>query len=124
MDRGVSTATFEPASASASRAGRAAAPISAAGPILTARHRLQRGTPSRNPSPAPDSNRRPLPYHGSALPTELAGRREKDCSATPRERLPALPSSPADPSRRSCWGRSEEHTSELQSPCNLVCRLL
>src|SRR5688500_13860814 len=21
------------------------------------------------------------------------------------------------------WGRSEEHTSELQSPCNLVCRL-
>src|SRR5256885_7082739 len=23
-----------------------------------------------------------------------------------------------------CGGRSEEHTSELQSPCNLVCRLL
>src|SRR5688500_19952983 len=23
-----------------------------------------------------------------------------------------------------CWFRSEEHTSELQSPCNLVCRLL
>src|SRR5256885_2467567 len=23
-----------------------------------------------------------------------------------------------------CDGRSEEHTSELQSPCNLVCRLL
>src|SRR2546426_7326215 len=22
------------------------------------------------------------------------------------------------------WHRSEEHTSELQSPCNLVCRLL
>src|SRR5256885_814541 len=31
--------------------------------------------------------------------------------------------------RASCWSsfsqrRSEEHTSELQSPCNLVCRLL
>src|SRR5256885_12304700 len=30
--------------------------------------------------------------------------------------------------RRVCWAicltRSEEHTSELQSPCNLVCRLL
>src|SRR5205807_8292603 len=30
--------------------------------------------------------------------------------------------------RHSCWhrraSRSEEHTSELQSPCNLVCRLL
>src|SRR5256885_8543642 len=25
---------------------------------------------------------------------------------------------------RSHSGRSEEHTSELQSPCNLVCRLL
>src|SRR3989454_3574432 len=24
----------------------------------------------------------------------------------------------------SLFGRSEEHTSELQSPCNLVCRLL
>src|SRR5256885_8045741 len=24
----------------------------------------------------------------------------------------------------SAWARSEEHTSELQSPCNLVCRLL
>src|ERR1039457_7501559 len=24
----------------------------------------------------------------------------------------------------SCFDRSEEHTSELQSPCNLVCRLL
>src|SRR5256885_3125786 len=24
----------------------------------------------------------------------------------------------------SSWWRSEEHTSELQSPCNLVCRLL
>src|SRR5256885_9399681 len=27
------------------------------------------------------------------------------------------------PARRACM-RSEEHTSELQSPCNLVCRLL
>jgi hypothetical protein len=25
------------------------------------------------PSPLPDSNRRPLPYHGSALPAELRG---------------------------------------------------
>src|SRR5256885_8859047 len=25
---------------------------------------------------------------------------------------------------RAEWDRSEEHTSELQSPCNLVCRLL
>src|SRR2546426_9168183 len=26
--------------------------------------------------------------------------------------------------QRRAWWRSEEHTSELQSPCNLVCRLL
>src|SRR2546426_8987434 len=26
--------------------------------------------------------------------------------------------------RNRCFARSEEHTSELQSPCNLVCRLL
>src|SRR2546426_2425288 len=26
--------------------------------------------------------------------------------------------------QRPAHGRSEEHTSELQSPCNLVCRLL
>src|SRR5256885_11493381 len=26
--------------------------------------------------------------------------------------------------RLHAWHRSEEHTSELQSPCNLVCRLL
>src|SRR5256885_13339207 len=28
------------------------------------------------------------------------------------------------PQRDQSIGRSEEHTSELQSPCNLVCRLL
>src|SRR2546426_7334517 len=27
-------------------------------------------------------------------------------------------------SNPQCFTRSEEHTSELQSPCNLVCRLL
>src|SRR5256885_6107762 len=31
---------------------------------------------------------------------------------------------PAQPAVAHLHGRSEEHTSELQSPCNLVCRLL
>src|SRR5256885_8660991 len=31
---------------------------------------------------------------------------------------------PGLPHRRAPGMRSEEHTSELQSPCNLVCRLL
>src|SRR5256885_12550643 len=33
-------------------------------------------------------------------------------------------SSPAGPTAMATAARSEEHTSELQSPCNLVCRLL
>src|SRR5256885_4501174 len=37
------------------------------------------------------------------------------------DRLPLLPGIRAAIAAR---GRSEEHTSELQSPCNLVCRLL
>src|SRR2546426_9249000 len=45
---------------------------------------------------------------------------------------PASTSGSATPLRTSVWSsdidgpiqRSEEHTSELQSPCNLVCRLL
>src|SRR2546426_2535992 len=33
-------------------------------------------------------------------------------------------SGPIASARANCRRRSEEHTSELQSPCNLVCRLL
>src|SRR2546426_9325070 len=40
----------------------------------------------------------------------------------------ASPATSATSAKRAEWGvsstRSEEHTSELQSPCNLVCRLL
>src|SRR2546426_8331058 len=38
----------------------------------------------------------------------------------------SCPSAPSSAARcdDSCPERSEEHTSELQSPCNLVCRLL
>src|SRR5215216_8153049 len=43
----------------------------------------------------------------------------------PRRRAgPALGSSAARPARRRLGKRSEEHTSELQSPDHLVCRLL
>src|SRR5205085_5039356 len=39
--------------------------------------------------------------------------------------IPAGPACrPARPLNRGCSGRSEEHTSELQSQSNLVCRLL
>src|SRR5256885_4713165 len=41
-----------------------------------------------------------------------------------RLRQTAWPSRRVRSSSGSDRGRSEEHTSELQSPCNLVCRLL
>src|SRR5256885_10808707 len=45
---------------------------------------------------------------------------KKACS--PSSRIP--PTSSAADTRPVSAPRSEEHTSELQSPCNLVCRLL
>src|SRR5256885_9561893 len=44
------------------------------------------------------------------------------CPAFLRRTSPAGPV--RYPSQDGCKSRSEEHTSELQSPCNLVCRLL
>src|SRR5256885_12825407 len=77
-----------------------------------------------------------FPYT-NALPISLETRRRRDTpSPRPRRtthlrRAPAhrrcsrgtAPARAALPRSRRCV-RSEEHTSELQSPCNLVCRLL
>src|SRR2546427_6878097 len=54
------------------------------------------------------SNRRPQPWQGCALPTELFPQK---IQATNRH-------------LNRMRTRSEEHTSELQSQSNLVCRLL
>src|SRR6266850_7997197 len=43
---------------------------------------------------------------------------------TPRGRRPRSRARAPRPRPRTWLRRSEEHTSELQSPCNLVCRLL
>src|SRR5256885_12922594 len=42
----------------------------------------------------------------------------------PNKRVSLKKSDAARPKKRGVKLRSEEHTSELQSPCNLVCRLL
>src|SRR2546426_7244361 len=57
----------------------------------------------------------------AALPaaTRQAARSLSPLSVPPTLDL-SIPTSPPLPSE----ARSEEHTSELQSPCNLVCRLL
>src|SRR5256885_8486836 len=60
--------------------------------------------------------------------------RPRNAAGRPPEWLRSSPASPAaepdrgrrrgSPRRHGPPARSEEHTSELQSPCNLVCRLL
>src|SRR6266850_2621763 len=58
---------------------------------------------------------------GSRSSASAAARRNRGMSASPSTMPPvAAVSAHATPKRF----RSEEHTSELQSPCNLVCRLL
>src|SRR3981189_2408234 len=51
-----------------------------------------------------------------ALPISPSARSSAPCGSP-------SPSGAADRSRRASRPRSEEHTSELQSPCNLGCRL-
>src|SRR2546426_12514545 len=61
-----------------------------------------------------------LPISSSRLPRDCSANTATTGFSIPRSRKPASSGAP--------WGwphaRSEEHTSELQSPCNLVCRLL
>src|SRR5256885_12963090 len=52
-----------------------------------------------------------------ALPISPDARRGNHRGSRPAPAIQAVPPFPRAP-------RSEEHTSELQSPCNLVCRLL
>src|SRR5256885_13140192 len=70
--------------------------------------------PTATPVPSPTTPstvwwRRPMPWAVSPTPTTT--RSATSCRSPTR-------------CARHRNGRSEEHTSELQSPCNLVCRLL
>src|SRR5256885_11690222 len=51
-------------------------------------------------------------------------RDDEECKDRHRDRDAHRPPSDELMKRALVDGRSEEHTSELQSPCNLVCRLL
>src|SRR5437867_8684979 len=83
----------------------------------------------RSESRRSDSNRRPPLYKNGALPAELL--RHATVSVTTSTTGGLRDPSPdefqavllAGSGRRS-FSRSEEHTSELQSPYELVCRLL
>src|SRR5256885_6710639 len=54
--------------------------------------------------------------------TLLLGERQRPCRLD--HDLPTRDRTAIDERRGAGTRRSEEHTSELQSPCNLVCRLL
>src|SRR5215217_7295793 len=68
----------------------------------------QRKTPPERgflESPLPDSNRRPLPYHGSALPAELRGRATRRVA---HQRAFASIASAGEPRRQSDPGSAAE----------------
>src|SRR5256885_5551534 len=73
------------------------------------RIRICIGGPGACPEPADSSSLQARPVSAAHRPT---GRRQPQIPARSIARQPDPPP------------RSEEHTSELQSPCNLVCRLL
>src|SRR5256885_5864211 len=82
------------------------------------------------------------PPSSFSIPVTRAGTKEIPCSSLDKKSIAISPfvfcdlNSRAEPpvvklfhkiqKEKSLWTsyRSEEHTSELQSPCNLVCRLL
>src|SRR5256885_4767577 len=74
---------------------RRCAPQSLSGTLAQARRRLSR------------LERAPVSPRACALGKRAGARKDRNPIA-----------------RAQAWRRSEEHTSELQSPCNLVCRLL
>src|SRR2546426_7093084 len=76
-----------------------------------------RGQSDKPAEPAPSQQTAP---NNPAAAGPVAEVSTHDATSTFKVRVNLVP--------RDCWaqfaGRSEEHTSELQSPCNLVCRLL
>src|SRR5256885_5434198 len=60
-----------------------------------------------------------------ALPISVGDPRHRNLRNSESRRVrAAAPATPSQPLPIASEQRSEEHTSELQSPCNLVCRLL
>src|SRR5256885_13655750 len=60
---------------------------------------------------------------GTAARLDRPGGRQPPAGAAPADGRPQAHLLARSDARKAARGRSEEHTSELQSPCNLVCRL-
>src|SRR5256885_9508874 len=64
------------------------------------------------------------PPRSTLFPYTTLFRSARSGGDRPRRPRPPAGQRPRRRLHRRPGGRSEEHTSELQSPCNLVCRLL
>src|SRR5256885_12092818 len=87
--------------------------------------------PPRSPllPSTPLSRPRPTPCAAAPNPPIARGSRRRTRVRHPRQATGARPSARHATAQKGGLqslgeDRSEEHTSELQSPCNLVCRLL
>src|SRR5690348_17661817 len=65
-----------------------------------------------------------IPSVSSVIPCSSSAPPRSPTSTATWRSWPWTWSRPCGPPRASGWPRSEEHTSELQSPVHLVCRLL
>src|SRR5256885_8238284 len=82
---------------------------------------------SQSETPPAFPARQPRPAAAPASPSRRPGPPPADAAwweASIRTARPRPLTAPAFRRTPPCDDRSEEHTSELQSPCNLVCRLL
>src|SRR2546426_232008 len=115
------------------RAERRRGPATVAGQPVPRSHSRACGEGGTARSASALQTREPGNLPGGAKRFHLFERKRRARAAVPR--LPALPTATCDGrrggsasagARRDHRGarRAEEHTSELQSPCNLVCRLL
>src|SRR2546426_11172407 len=96
--------------------------LPSARPAVTSRcrHRsrlAEAPTPSNSRGQRRGSQATRCPHHGEKFPGKESGADRCDPRVFQRAER-------GREARRSTAKRSEEHTSELQSPCNLVCRLL
>src|SRR5262249_58492757 len=90
------------------------------------RSRLRNRTPKPKRRPPPPARLRPAASRSrrrrrNRRPPRL---RSRNKTPKPKRRPRRVESREVDPARPALWLRSEEHTSELQSLTNLVCRLL
>src|SRR5258708_9871165 len=73
---------------------------------------------------APEETTRTLPPTAASSTSPIRARRAKNSSAFSSPALASSASSAPNPPPSGSLLRSEEHTSELQSPDHIVCRLL